>query len=90
MPKFLSFMVRLYSDIGSRALLGLGLLSRYKIRPKISFQPDTTIETTSNLTFEATRYENGQKFRCEALNEVMRQSNETAIHATRELEVWCK
>ncbi|XP_049882020.1 hemicentin-1 isoform X5 [Pectinophora gossypiella] len=49
---------------------------------------DTTFETTSNLTFEATRSENGQKFRCEAINEVMVETNEHPIHANRELEVW--
>ncbi|KAG7295111.1 hypothetical protein JYU34_022059 [Plutella xylostella] len=36
----------------------------------------------------ATRFENGRRFRCEALNDVMRERKEPAIHATRELEVW--
>ncbi|CAG9116132.1 unnamed protein product [Plutella xylostella] len=49
---------------------------------------DSTFETVSNFTFEATRFENGRRFRCEALNDVMRERKEPAIHATRELEVW--
>ncbi|CAG5027639.1 unnamed protein product [Parnassius apollo] len=49
---------------------------------------DSTFETTSNLTFEATRFENGRKFRCEAINDVMIETKEHPIHATRELEVW--
>lgn len=49
---------------------------------------DGTYETVSNLSFEATRYENGAKFKCEAENEVMKETNERPIHATKELEVW--
>ncbi|XP_045507806.1 uncharacterized protein LOC123703740 isoform X5 [Colias croceus] len=49
---------------------------------------DTTFETTSNLTFEATRFENGRKFICKAVNDAMRDNNDHPIHATRELEVW--
>ncbi|XP_041986040.1 uncharacterized protein LOC121738194 isoform X2 [Aricia agestis] len=49
---------------------------------------DTTFETTSNLTFEATRWENGRKFVCQASNEVMTMTNEHPIQASRELEIW--
>ncbi|XP_052747843.1 hemicentin-1 isoform X6 [Galleria mellonella] len=49
---------------------------------------DTTFETTSNLTFEATRFENGQKFHCEAANKVTLETNDHPMHATRELEIW--
>ncbi|XP_045540674.1 hemicentin-1 isoform X3 [Papilio machaon] len=49
---------------------------------------DSTFVTKSNLTFEATRFENGRKFRCEAINDVMVETKEHPIHATRELEVW--
>ncbi|XP_075987593.1 neuromusculin isoform X7 [Anticarsia gemmatalis] len=49
---------------------------------------DTTYETTSNLTFEATRFENGQKFHCEASNEVTVETKDQPMHATRELEIW--
>ncbi|XP_013145690.1 PREDICTED: uncharacterized protein LOC106108902 isoform X2 [Papilio polytes] len=49
---------------------------------------DSTFVTKSNLTFEATRFENGRKFRCEAINDVMIETKEHPIHATRELEVW--
>ncbi|XP_037293639.1 hemicentin-1 isoform X3 [Manduca sexta] len=49
---------------------------------------DTTFETSSNLTFEATRFENGQKFHCEATNEVTEHTNDHPMHATRELEIW--
>ncbi|XP_038217056.1 hemicentin-2 isoform X4 [Zerene cesonia] len=49
---------------------------------------DTTFETKSNLTFEATRFENGRKFICKAVNDAMRDNNDHPIHATRELEVW--
>ncbi|CAB3242555.1 unnamed protein product [Arctia plantaginis] len=49
---------------------------------------DTTFETISNLTFEATRFENGRKFHCEASNEVTLQTNDQPMHATRELEIW--
>ncbi|CAK1549321.1 unnamed protein product [Leptosia nina] len=49
---------------------------------------DTTVSTMSNLTFEATRFENGRKFICKAVNEAMRDNNDHPIHATRELEVW--
>ncbi|KAI5639567.1 immunoglobulin domain-containing protein [Phthorimaea operculella] len=58
------------------------------IEKRVTESADTTFETTSNLTFEATRFENGHKFRCEATNEVMNQTNEQPIHATRELEIW--
>ncbi|XP_052742760.1 uncharacterized protein LOC112046705 isoform X2 [Bicyclus anynana] len=51
-------------------------------------ESDTTFETVSNLTIEATRFENGRKFICKAINKVMQQSNDHPIHATRELEVW--
>ncbi|CAK1595229.1 unnamed protein product [Parnassius mnemosyne] len=53
-----------------------------------NIQSDSTFETTSNLTFKATRFENGRKFRCEAINDVMIETKEHPIHATRELEVW--
>ncbi|XP_072934034.1 uncharacterized protein nrm isoform X6 [Epargyreus clarus] len=49
---------------------------------------DTTFETTSNLTFSATRFENGRKFICQAVNDVMIQNKDHPIHATRDLEVW--
>ncbi|CAH2061672.1 unnamed protein product, partial [Iphiclides podalirius] len=49
---------------------------------------DSTFVTKSNLTFEATRFENGRKFLCEAINDVMIEAKEHPIHATRELEVW--
>ncbi|KAM3956997.1 neuromusculin isoform 1-T1 [Aphomia sociella] len=49
---------------------------------------DTTFETTSNLTFEATRFENGQKFHCEAANKVTFETNDHPMHAARELEIW--
>ncbi|XP_059047752.1 hemicentin-1 isoform X2 [Achroia grisella] len=49
---------------------------------------DTTFETTSNLTFEATRFENGQKFHCEAANKVTLETKDHPMHATRELEIW--
>ncbi|CAH0718634.1 unnamed protein product, partial [Brenthis ino] len=58
------------------------------IYQKIVEANDTTFETKSNLTFEATRYENGRKFICQAVNEVMVTTNEHPIHATKELEVW--
>ncbi|XP_022828846.1 uncharacterized protein LOC111358149 isoform X2 [Spodoptera litura] len=49
---------------------------------------DTTFETKSNLTFEATRFENGRKFHCEAANEVTLETKDQPMHATRELEIW--
>ncbi|XP_045532342.1 hemicentin-1 isoform X2 [Pieris brassicae] len=49
---------------------------------------DTTVATMSNLTFEATRFENGRRFICKAVNDAMRDNNDHPIHATRELEVW--
>ncbi|CAH2233329.1 jg6242 [Pararge aegeria aegeria] len=51
-------------------------------------ESDTTFETVSNLTIEATRFENGRKFICKAINKVMQETNDHPIHATRELEVW--
>nr|XP_032524360.1 uncharacterized protein LOC116775581 isoform X1 [Danaus plexippus plexippus]XP_032524361.1 uncharacterized protein LOC116775581 isoform X1 [Danaus plexippus plexippus] len=58
------------------------------IQQRESESSDTTFETTSNLTFEATRFENGRKFICRAINDVMIETKEHPIHATRELEVW--
>ncbi|XP_064075309.1 hemicentin-2 isoform X3 [Vanessa tameamea] len=49
---------------------------------------DKTFETQSNLTFEATRYENGRKFICKAVNDVMLETKDHPIHATLELEIW--
>nr|XP_037875884.1 uncharacterized protein LOC101737333 [Bombyx mori] len=49
---------------------------------------DTTFKTISNLTIEATRFENGQKFHCEAANEVTIETKDHPMHATRELEIW--
>ncbi|XP_028027603.1 hemicentin-1 isoform X4 [Bombyx mandarina] len=49
---------------------------------------DTTFNTISNLTIEATRFENGQKFHCEAANEVTIETKDHPMHATRELEIW--
>ncbi|XP_069363174.1 hemicentin-1 isoform X7 [Maniola hyperantus] len=58
------------------------------IKQRETEESDTTFETVSNLTINATRYENGRKFICKAINKVMLQMNEHPIHATRELEVW--
>ncbi|XP_045781158.1 hemicentin-1 isoform X3 [Maniola jurtina] len=58
------------------------------IQQRETEERDTTFETVSNLTIKATRYENGRKFICKAINKVMLQMNEHPIHATRELEVW--
>nr|XP_049705940.1 hemicentin-1 isoform X4 [Helicoverpa armigera] len=49
---------------------------------------DTTFETKSNFTFEATRFENGQKFHCEASNEVTVETKDQPMHAKMELEIW--
>ncbi|KAJ0170414.1 hypothetical protein K1T71_013785 [Dendrolimus kikuchii] len=49
---------------------------------------DTTFETISNLTFEATRFENGIKFNCEASNEFTKKTNDRPMYATKELEIW--
>ncbi|XP_060807894.1 hemicentin-1 [Amyelois transitella] len=49
---------------------------------------DTTFETTSNLIFEATRFENGKKFHCEASNQVTIDANDHPMHATREMDIW--
>ncbi|CAH2061673.1 unnamed protein product, partial [Iphiclides podalirius] len=49
---------------------------------------DSTFVTNSNLTFEATRFENGRNFRCVATNDVMTEAKEQPLYATRELEVW--
>ncbi|KAL4714923.1 hypothetical protein ACJJTC_016664, partial [Scirpophaga incertulas] len=51
---------------------------------------DTTFETTSNLTFEATKYENGRKFHCEASNEVTMETKDHPMHAERILEICIK
>ncbi|CAG9790130.1 unnamed protein product [Diatraea saccharalis] len=61
---------------------------RYNIYTKEVELGDTTFETTSNLTFEATKYENGQKFHCEASNEVTIQTKDHPMHAERILEIW--
>ncbi|XP_077283136.1 nephrin-like [Arctopsyche grandis] len=50
-------------------------------------QADGTYDTQSSLTFVATRYENGQAFRCEAENIVSREESEKPLHATRLLEI---
>ncbi|CAH0598757.1 unnamed protein product [Chrysodeixis includens] len=49
---------------------------------------DTTFTTKSSLIFEATRFENGQKFHCEAANEVTVETKDQPMHATKELEIW--
>ncbi|XP_047508893.1 hemicentin-2 isoform X5 [Pieris napi] len=58
------------------------------IQQKEMESSDTTVATMSNLTFEATRFENGRRFICKAVNDAMRDNNDHPIHATRELEVW--
>ncbi|RVE43417.1 hypothetical protein evm_011931, partial [Chilo suppressalis] len=61
---------------------------RYNIYQKEVESGDTTFETTSNLTFEATKYDNGQKFHCEASNEVTVETKDPPMHADRILEIW--
>ncbi|XP_028179374.1 uncharacterized protein LOC114366644 [Ostrinia furnacalis] len=61
---------------------------QYNINQRAVELSDTTFETTSNLTFEATKYENRQKFHCEASNEVTERTHDHPMHATRELEIY--
>lgn len=51
---------------------------------------DSTYTTYSQLSFTATRYENGINFRCEASNSVMETEYEKPLHNSLFLIVMCK
>lgn len=54
------------------------------------FKDDGTFETLSQMVFTGTRYENGQNFRCEADNVVIREDIDKPIHDSILLDVRCK
>lgn len=63
-------------------------MNRVQLSNDSNIQADSTYETKSELTFWATRFENRKEFRCEALNQVMMDAKEKAIHATKTLDVF--
>lgn len=62
-------------------------LSRLFSQEEVS---DSTFTTYSQLSFTATRYENGINFRCEADNIVMQNELEKPLHNSLFLIVMCK
>lgn len=51
---------------------------------------DQTFTTVSQLTFTASRFENGVTFGCDADNVVMREDSDKPLHDSLLLEVMCK
>lgn len=51
---------------------------------------DTTFTTQSQLQFEASRYEDGHEFKCEADNIIMQNKPEKPLSHSLNLIVFCK
>lgn len=51
---------------------------------------DQTFRTISELSFMASRFENGVIFRCDADNVVMRDDSDNPLHDSLLLQVMCK
>lgn len=50
---------------------------------------DQTFETTAELIFPASRFDNGIEIRCEADNSVMLEAGEAPLHSSFTLDVLC-